>query len=118
MTYAATMGIVTGSTKGTYYQFGLNLEQLLQANDISLKVSPSNGSVENIYAVYKRPNTQLGIVQADVLAFASRVQTDPVLKRIARKIKMVFPLYNEEIHLIGRNDLKSAAYALAVISTA
>lgn len=107
MTYAVTMGIVTGSTKGTYYQFGLNLAQLLQANDISLKVSPSNGSVENIYAVFKRPNTQLGIVQADVLAFVSRVHTDPVLKRIARKIKMVFPLYNEEIHLVGRNDLKS-----------
>ncbi len=99
------MGIVTGSTKGTYYQFGLNLASLLEQNGISLNVSASNGSVENIYAVYKRPNTQLGIVQADVLAFVSRVQTDPVLKKIAQKIKMVFPLYNEEIHLIGQNVL-------------
>ncbi|BCL61550.1 C4-dicarboxylate ABC transporter substrate-binding protein [Desulfomarina profundi] len=101
------MGIVTGSTKGTYYQFGLNLASLLERNDISLDVSASNGSVENIYAVYKRPNTQLGIVQADVLAFVSRVQTDPVLKKIAQKIKMVFPLYNEEIHLVGQNTLQS-----------
>ncbi len=105
--FAASMGIVTGSTKGTYYQFGLNLSSLLKRNNISLNVSPSNGSVENIYAVYKRPNTQLGIVQADVLAFVSKVQTDPVLKKIAKKIKMVFPLYNEEIHLIGHNDLHS-----------
>jgi TRAP transporter TAXI family solute receptor len=30
------------------------------------------------------------------------VETDPVLKRIAKKIKMVFPLYNEEIHILGR----------------
>ncbi|WP_457575830.1 TAXI family TRAP transporter solute-binding subunit [Desulfomarina sp.] len=103
--FAASMGIVTGSTKGTYYQFGLNLASLLEQNGISLNVSASNGSVENIYAVYKRPNTQLGIVQADVLAFVSRVQTDPVLKKIAQKIKMVFPLYNEEIHLIGQNVL-------------
>lgn len=101
------MGIVTGSTKGTYYQFGLNLAALLERNGISLNVSASNGSVENIYAVYKRPNTQLGIVQADVLAFVSKVQTDPVLKKIAQKIKMVFPLYNEEIHLIGQNVLHS-----------
>ncbi|HEB69171.1 MAG TPA: TAXI family TRAP transporter solute-binding subunit [Desulfobulbus sp.] len=109
VSYAATMGIVTGSTKGTYYQFGLNLAQLLKQHDITLKVSPSNGSVENVYAVFKRPNTQLGIVQADVLAFVSRVQTDPVLRKIARKIKMVFPLYNEEIHLIGRSGLQSFA---------
>jgi len=108
-TYAASMGIVTGSTKGTYYQFGLNLEQLVKQHDITLNVSPSNGSVENVYAVYKRPNTQLGIVQADVLAFVSKVQTDPVLKKIAQKIKMVFPLYNEEIHILGQDSLQSFA---------
>ncbi len=105
--HAVSMSIVTGSTKGTYYQFGLNLSQLLQPHGIDLKVFPSNGSVENIYAVFKRPNTQLGIVQADVLAFVARVQTNPVLKQIAKKIRMVFPLYNEEIHLLGRADLKS-----------
>ncbi len=102
---AVTMGIVTGSTKGTYYQFGLNIAELVKPYGITLKVAPSRGSVENVYAVFKRPNTQLGIVQADVLAFVARVQTDPVLKRIAKKIKMVFPLYNEEIHLLGRSDL-------------
>lgn len=102
---AVTMGIVTGSTKGTYYQFGLNIAQLVEPYGITLKVAPSRGSVENVYAVFQRPNTQLGIVQADVLAFVARVHTDPVLKEIATKIKMVFPLYNEEIHLLGRSDL-------------
>jgi TRAP transporter TAXI family solute receptor len=47
----------------------------------------------------------MGIVQSDVLAFVSRVQTDRVLKRIAKKTKMVFPLYNEEIHLLGQKSL-------------
>jgi uncharacterized protein len=28
-----------------------------------------------------------------------------VLKRIAKKTKMVFPLYNEEIHLLGRKEI-------------
>jgi len=102
---ALDMGIVTGGAKGTYYQFGLNMQRLVQQNGINLKVANSTGSVENIYAVYKRPNTQLGLVQSDVLAFVSRVQTDPVLKRIAQKIKLVFPLYNEEVHLVGRNDI-------------
>jgi TRAP transporter TAXI family solute receptor len=109
MACAAPMSIVTGSTKGTYYQFGLNLEELVKPHGITLNVSPSNGSVENVYAVFKRPNTQFGIVQADVLAFVSRVQTDPVLKRIAKKIKMVFPLYNEEIHVLGQKTLQRFA---------
>ena len=47
------------------------------------------------------------IVQSDVLAFVSRVETDPLLKLIAKKTKMVFPLYNEEIHLVGRRDIAS-----------
>jgi uncharacterized protein len=70
-----------------------------------LTVHPSKGSIENIYAVYQRPGVQMGIVQADVLAFVGRIHSDPVLKRIASKTKMVFPLYNEEIHLLGRRDI-------------
>src|SRR5512134_1960721 len=102
---AAEMGIMTGSEKGTYYQFGLNLQQLVKSGDIALNVYTSKGSVENIFAVYQRPRTQMGIVQADVLAFVARVQTDPVLKRIAKKTKMIFPLYNEEVHILGRRGI-------------
>jgi TRAP transporter TAXI family solute receptor len=47
----------------------------------------------------------MGIVQSDVLAFVSKVHTNPVLARIAKRIKMVFPLYNEEVHLLGRRDI-------------
>jgi len=102
---AADVGIVTGSEKGTYYQFGLNLQALTRPKALNLTVYPSKGSIENVYAVYQRPGVQLGIVQSDVLAFVSRVQSDPVLKRIAKKTKMVFPLYNEEVHLLGRRGI-------------
>jgi uncharacterized protein len=103
----ADLGLITGSDKGTYYQFGLNLQALVKPNGIDLAVYPSQGSIENIYAVYQKPGVQMGIVQSDVLAFVSRVQSDPVLKRVASKTKMVFPLYNEEIHLLGRRDITS-----------
>jgi len=90
------LGVVTGDRTGTYYQFGLNMMELGKSHGYNLRVSPSRGSVENVYAVYKRPNTQMGIVQSDVLAFVLKVQSDALLKRIAKKIKMIFPLYNEE----------------------
>ena len=99
---AADIGVITGSDKGTYYQFGLNLQALGKPNGVTVTVHNSKGSVENIYAVYQRPGVQVGIVQSDVLAFVAKVQSDPTLQRIAKKIKMVFPLYNEEIHILAR----------------
>src|SRR4030095_9406152 len=98
-------GITTGADKGTYYQFGLNLKRLVAPHGVNLTVVTSKGSVENVFAVYQRPGTQLGIVQSDVLAFVARVETDPELKRIAKKIKMVFPLYNEEIHMLRDKNI-------------
>jgi TRAP transporter TAXI family solute receptor len=102
---AEKMGIVTGSEKGTYYRFGLDLQQLVRQADIDLAVSTSKGSIENVYAVYQRPGVQLGIVQSDVLAFISRLESDPTLSRIAKKTRMVFPLYNEEVHILGRRGI-------------
>ena len=102
---AADMAIMTGSEKGTYYQFGLNLQELVKSKGINLDVVNSTGSIENLYAVFQRPHTQLGIVQSDVLAFVSRLQSNPTLLRIAEKTKMVFPLYNEEIHVLGKRDV-------------
>ena len=105
ISFGVDLGIMTGGAKGTYYQFGLNLKELVKSRDVRLRVDNSTGSIENLYAVYKKPYTQMGIVQSDVLAFVSRLQSDPTLKRIASKTKMIFPLYNEEVHLLGRREL-------------
>jgi TRAP transporter TAXI family solute receptor len=105
--FATDLTIMTGGEKGTYYQFGLNLKKLVEPMGIELEVLNSSGSIENLYAVYQRPHTQMGIVQSDVLAFVSKVQSDPVLKRIATKTRMIFPLYNEEVHLLGRREIKN-----------
>jgi hypothetical protein len=105
LSFAVTMNIMTGREKGTYYQFGLNLQQLVKPKGIELGVQPSTGSIENLYAVFKRPQTQIGIVQSDVLAFVSKVQSNPMLVRIAQKTKMVFPLYNEEVHVLGKKEI-------------
>ncbi len=102
---AIEMGILTGDENGTYYQFGLNLQELMARHGIKLKVYPSNGSIENIYAVYKKPAAQLGMVQSDVLAFVATVQSNETLKMVAKKIKMVFPLYNEELHIVVRKGI-------------
>ena len=104
---AVDLGIITGDAKGTYFQFGLNLMDLGKKYGYNIHVYNSRGSVENVYAVYKRPRTQMGIVQSDVLAFVLKVKSSQVLQRIARKTKMIFPLYNEEVHLLGKTEVAS-----------
>jgi len=103
---AEEMGLITGGEKGTYYQFGLDLQKLVKPTGVNLSVHNSKGSIENVFAVYQRPGVQMGIVQSDVLAFVARVQSDPVLARIAKKTRMVFPLYNEEVHVLGRRGIR------------
>jgi len=103
--HAQDMGITTGNKRGTYYQFGLNLAQLVRSHNIKLNVLDSAGSVQNVYAVYKAPGVQLGIVQSDVLAFITKIQTDTALTRVAAKTRLVFPLYNEEVHLLGQQGI-------------
>jgi TRAP transporter TAXI family solute receptor len=103
---AEEIGLITGGEKGTYYQFGLDLQRLVKPTGVNLTVHNSKGSIENVFAVYQRPGVQMGIVQSDVLAFVARVQSDPVLSRIAKKTRMVFPLYNEEVHVLGRRGIR------------
>ena len=59
------LGIITGSEKGTYYQVGLNLKTFVRRHGINMTVATSKGSAENIFAVYQRPDIQLGIVQSE-----------------------------------------------------
>ena len=46
--FAAEMAIMTGGKKGTYYQFGLNLQELVKSKDINLSVVNSKGFIENL----------------------------------------------------------------------
>jgi TRAP transporter TAXI family solute receptor len=103
---ATDMGIVTGSTKGTYYKIGHNIASLVSRYGINLKVMPSNGSLDNVVHVYETRSVQLGIAQSDVLSFIKN-KYNGELKGIAKKIKMVFPLYNEEIHLLATHRINS-----------
>ncbi len=99
------LGIITGDVKSTAHQIGMDLKALVMRSNIHLAVFSSRGSVENIYAVYQRPGNHMGLVQSDVLAFVAKVDSDPRLKLIADKIKWVYPLYKQEIHILGNGEI-------------
>ncbi len=102
--------IVTGGTKGTYIQFGRDIAAIAADCGRSLNVQESAGSIENVLAVRDRPLTQFGIAQSDVLEFVRTFQSeDPVLARAAKGIRIVFPLYDEEIHVLARREIADLA---------
>jgi len=101
------LGLITGDLKSTAHQVGMDLKALLKRHNIHLAVFNSRGPVENIYAVYQRPGNHLGMVQSDVLAFVAKVKTDHRLQLIADKIKWVYPLYDQEIHILAAAKILS-----------
>ena len=99
------IGITSGSKAGTYFRIANEIKDVCD-EEISIQAYTSKGSLENIDRILTKPEYQFGIVQHDALLYKESI--DPKLRN---KIKMIFPLYNEEIHIIintksGINDLK------------
>ena len=105
---AQGVGMVTGSEAGTYIQFGSEIAEVAEKNGLEILVKESDGSIDNIKRLASSENAAFGIVQADVLGFLARSKSPP-LKDIAERLRLVFPLYGEEVHLFARKDINSFA---------
>ncbi len=101
--------MVTGGTAGTYIKIGQDIAALAERFDVDLTVQESAGSIENVEAVHKRPHTQFGIVQSDVPDFIGSFSDDAELREVAGKMKMIFPLYDEEVHILARPGIEGLA---------
>lgn len=102
--------IVTGGASGTYIQIGRDIAELGASCGLSIGVRESAGSIENMFAVRDRPVTQFGIVQHDVLEYFQTFQAqDPRVRRAASETRIMFPLYDEEVHLMARREITELA---------
>ncbi|SMC92714.1 hypothetical protein SAMN06295998_1112 [Primorskyibacter flagellatus] len=102
--------ILTGSPTGTYIQFGNDIANLMAECDQTLHVVESAGSLENFLGVRKRRATQFGIVQSDVLEYLKTYSAnDPAIARAIAGVRISFPLYNEEVHLLASKGIASPA---------
>jgi uncharacterized protein len=104
-------GITTGESRGTYYAIGQDMSGLAAEAGLELRVLPSQGSLENLYRVFTAPEAQLGIVQHDVLYWVRSNEGSETAQRMAERIKLVFPLYDEEVHVLARNDAGIESFA-------
>jgi TRAP transporter TAXI family solute receptor len=101
------MAIVTGGAAGTYIKIGEDIRKIVEPSGIYLQVLESAGSIQNVFDVRKKRGVQLGIVQSDVLEYIRDISDDQELKVIATKLAAVYPLYKEEVHVLGDLSLKT-----------
>jgi hypothetical protein len=99
--------IVTASERGTYIQIGRDLAKFIAPGaDIALEVLPSAGSAENVHRLRFEPGVKFALVQSDVYqAFINQGDAGKSeATRIIRPLRVILPMYNEEIHFIVRAD--------------
>lgn len=98
--------ILTGGPTGTYVQFGRDIASVAEPCGQSLNVRESAGSLENFLGVRQRRFTQFGIVQSDVLEYLRTfAANDPDIARAVAGVRIAFPLYDEEVHLLARREI-------------
>ncbi|WP_194713562.1 TAXI family TRAP transporter solute-binding subunit [Noviherbaspirillum soli] len=103
----AEFKIVTASERGTYIQIGRDLAKYIaDPADISLEVLPSKGSADNVARLRDEPGVKFALVQSDVYqAFLDQAASgNRSAGRIIRPLRVVMPLYNEEIYFVTRAD--------------
>ncbi len=101
----SSLGMVTGSPTGTYYRFGNDIKNVVQGEGINILVKESRGSIDNINRIDSRENAAFGIVQSDVLGFLTRSDS-PKSRRAVENLRMIFPFYQEEVHIIANRNVK------------
>ncbi len=100
-----TLGMVTGPETGTYIEIGRDIARVVKGRKVTVEVKPSDGSIENIKRIQSKENAALGIVQSDVLGFLKRSKSQETNK-VANNLRMVAPLYKEEVHVLARAEIK------------
>jgi TRAP transporter TAXI family solute receptor len=104
---ATAYKIVTASERGTYIQIGRDLAKFVAPQaQIELDALPSAGSAENIHRLRYEPGVKLALVQSDVYqAFINQSNAgDGNAAAIIKPLRVIMPLYNEEVYFIVRAD--------------
>lgn len=101
-----TIGMPTGSSGGTYFPMGSDIASLAAKQGLDIQVKTSVGSLDNIRRMAGKENAGISIVQSDVIDYLSKNPTK-INKSVLRSLKLVFPLYNEEVHLLARKEITS-----------
>jgi TRAP transporter TAXI family solute receptor len=102
-----TVGIISGGVNGTYIRIAADLAAVLDdGHDLRVLPILGRGSVQNVVDILYLRGIDVGIVQSDVLRYMSGPGGYGNLEDF---IHYITRLYNEEIHILAREDVESLA---------
>jgi len=96
---AVNLRLMTGPEQGTYYRVGQEMAALTEEVGLHLQVIPTEGSWANIVGLFNN-DTEFAIFQIDAFQQAAKNLYKNQSVNIHDEIKVVMPLYNEEIHVL------------------
>ena len=104
----SVLGIVSGGLSGTYIRIANDVATVFAAKVPEFRVLPivGRGSLQNMSDILNVRDVDIGIVQSDVLQF---LRQKPSLSTLTNNISYLAKLYDEEVHILGRDDIASAA---------
>jgi len=103
---AGTVTIISGGIDGTYIRIAADLAAVLD-DGTTLRVLPvlGKGSLQNIVDILYLRGVDIGIVQSDVLAYVRQRHLYP---NIEQSVQYIAKLYDEEVHLLVRKDIRAS----------
>lgn len=104
-----TGAIATGTPGSTAQRVGQDIDALVWRFGVALEIVPSWGALQNIRELTRQPGVVLAIVPSDVLDFLASSAEDEELRRTREALRVVFPLYREEVHVLARLGIATLA---------
>ena len=101
--------IVTGAPDSAAQRVGRDIADLAGRFGALLTVAPSRGALRNVRDLTRRPGVVLAVVPSDLLDFLAASAEDPGLRRAKEALRVVFPLYEEEVHVLARPGIATFA---------
>ena len=102
---AGTVRIVSGDVDGTSFRVAADLAAVLSdGNEMRILPVIGKGSVQNLTDILYLQGVDLAIVQVDVLDY---LKDNKLFRGLDRRIHYITKLFNEELHLLVREDVKS-----------
>ena len=99
-----SISMVVGPSTGSYRVFGLDIAKQALKEGITIEVKESSGDIENVKRLSSHENAAFAIIDEAILHF---LQTDPELKFIANKLRILYPFYNAEVHVLGKSSINN-----------
>ena len=104
----AVLGIISGGLSGTYIRIATDIATVFSMKVPDFRVLPivGRGSMQNISDILNVRDVDVAIIQSDSL---SVLRQNPALVGLTKNVSYLAKLYDEEVHILARADIASAA---------